>query len=141
MTYRLAVGARVFAVTFGLVLVVGIVIVVVRLATAGSAVTFVVLWLAFVALVLFLQTRLYGPWVHAIDLHPDGRVVFRGLLGHREWHAREIVRVGADRLDIFRMYPIFETRDSVVRLFFKVERFHDLLSRLQRLNPSLRVDL
>ena len=141
MTYRLPIGARIFGLVFGLVLVVASAIMVVRLPTLESALSFVVLWLALLALVLGLQTYRYGPWVHTIDLHPDGRVVFRGLLGRRDWHAREILRVGADRFDVFRNYPIFQTRDSAVRLFFKVEPFHDLLSRLQRLNPSLRVDL
>ena len=78
----------------------------------------------------------------SIELHPTGTVVFQGLLGRREVHAGELTSVHPMLFDLFRQYgPVVESRSGRVRLFARVDRFHDLLLRLQQLNPAIRIDV
>ena len=142
--HRLSLGARLFLGSFAVffpVVMAGYLVGTLTEPNSSTERVFLLAWAGFVLLVGAFTLWLHRPLVTSVELHPDGRVVFRGLLGRREVWVRDLVRVRASVLDIFQMYPVFHTTRGKVRLLLRVERSHDLLAALQSANASFRIEI
>jgi hypothetical protein len=93
----------------------------------------VVLWLGLMA--WFALKKLAVPRV--IELHEDGTVKFRGLVGERSVHAHDIESIQPTGNEMG--YLVVKHTGGKISLINQFNEFHDFLISLKRHNPTVEL--